>query len=115
MAEVLIVFDAIAQGASEYHAALGYYPESTYGAENLADFSDLYANLYLVDLADPNVTMGIIANFKSSLDLDSIDASASGYGELVMLVAYDNITGYSKSWTLAQSNIDAIYMPKGGH
>ena len=115
MSEVLIVFDAIAQGASEYHAAMGYFPYSTYGAPNLAVFSDLYADLYLVDLANPNVNMGIMANFKSILDLDSIGASTSGYGELVMLVSYDTITGYGKSWGLSQSNIDAIYMPKGGH
>ena len=116
MSEVLIVFDALAQGASEYHAALGYFPSPTYGTVNLARFSDLYADLYLVnDSFDTNVNVGVLANFKSTLDLDSIDASASNYGELVMIISYDNVTGYGKSWGISQSNIDAIYIPKGGH
>ena len=112
MSEVLVCFDAIAQGASEYHAALGYFPDSSYGATNLAVFSDEYANISLIDLSDSNVNIGIVADFKSHLDLDSI---TSGYGNLVMLVSYDVVGGYGKSWSLAQSNIDAMYMPKGGH
>jgi prepilin-type N-terminal cleavage/methylation domain-containing protein len=115
MSEVLIVFDALAQGASEYHAAMGYFPNSVYGPSNLALFSDLYADLYLVDQVNPNVNIGIIANFKSTLDLDTIDASSSGYGELMMIVAYNTVEGYSKSWALSQSNLDAIFIPKGGH
>ena len=112
MSEVLIVFDAIAQGASEYHAALGYFPNPSYGAVNLAQFSDLYADLYLMNFT-PAVNVGILANFKSTLDLDSIDVSASGYGELLMLVTYDNVRGYGKSWAISQSNIDAVFIPKG--
>jgi type II secretory pathway pseudopilin PulG len=115
MSEVLIVFDALAQGASEYHAAVGFFPASTYGTTNLAMFSELYANLYLVDQVDRNINLGISANFKFPLDLDSIDASTSGYGELLMLVTYDTVAGYGKSWAITQSNIDAIYIPKGGH
>jgi len=114
MSEVLIVFDALAQGASEYHAALGFFPDPSYNTTNLAEFSNLYAELYLVNFT-PAANIGILANFKSTLDLDSIDTSTSGYGELVMLVTYDNVTGYGKSWVVTQSNIDAIYIPKGGH
>ena len=113
MSEVLVCFDAIAQGASEYHAALGYFPDPSYGTANLAVYSEEYANLALIGL-DPNVNIGIIADFKSTLDLDSIDVSSSGYGELVMHITYD-AGGYGKSWVLSQSNIDAVYMPKGGH
>jgi prepilin-type N-terminal cleavage/methylation domain-containing protein len=112
MSEVLIVFDAIAQGASEYHAAMGFFPNPSYGAANLAEFSNLYADLYLVNLT-PAVNIEILANFKSTLDLDSIDVSASGYGELLMLVTYDNVRGYGKSWAISQSNIDAVFIPKG--
>ena len=114
MSEVLIVLDALAQGASEYHAALGYFPNPSYGAVNLAQFSDLYADLYLMNFT-PAVNVGILANFKSTLDLDSIGASTSGYGELLMLVTYDNVNGYDKSWAISQSNIDGIFIPKGGH
>jgi type IV pilus assembly protein PilA len=113
MSEVLTAFDAIAQGASEYHAAMGYFPNSSYTAHNLADFSEEYANLTLTDLT-PAENMGIVATFKSTLDLT---ATTPDFGQLEMILTYDPATGYGKAWALAPpaTTIDAIYMPKGGH
>jgi len=114
MSEVLSVFDAIAQGATEYHSAVGIFPDQSYGSVNLASFSDLYADVTLVNGADRNNVMMIRATFKSNLDLDSIDTSPSTYGQLDMEVTYDVTTGYGKSWDLSSSEIDAMYIPKGG-
>ena len=79
---------------------------------NITQRWDFFQILYLVNLT-PAVNIEILANFKSTLDLDSIDVSASGYGELLMLVTYDNVRGYGKSWAISQSNIDAVFIPKG--
>ena len=35
--EVVAAFDAIAQGANEYHAVMGFFPSEDYGTQNLAD------------------------------------------------------------------------------
>jgi prepilin-type N-terminal cleavage/methylation domain-containing protein len=114
MSEVVAAFDAIAQGASEYHAAMGYFPDSSYTAHNLADFSEGYANITLNNV-DPNVTIGIRADFKANLNLKTLLTAANDYGHLTMQITYDNTTGYGKAWTLSQSDIDAVYYPKGGH
>jgi type IV pilus assembly protein PilA len=114
MAEVITAFDAIAQGASEYHAAMGYFPNQSYTAYNLADFSEEYATITLTNLTTPALNIGIVAAFKSNLDLTAITAD---FGQLEMIVTYDNTTGYGKTWALSPpaTTIDALYMPKGGH
>ena len=113
MSEVIAAIDAIAQGASEYHAAMGYFPDESYTTRNLADFSELYANITLANLT-PAENIVIVANFKSTLDLT---ATTSDSGQLGMIVTYDTTTGYGKAWALSPpaTTIDAIYMPKGGH
>ena len=114
MSEVLSVFDAVAQGAVEYHSAVGFFPDSSYGCVNLASFSNQYANLTLVNGADSNIEIMIRATFKSNLDLDRTDTSPSTFGQLDMDVTSDSATGYGKSWNLSSSTIDAMYIPKGG-
>jgi type IV pilus assembly protein PilA len=114
MSEVLTVFDAIAQGGTEYHASMGFFPNQSYGSVNLASFSNLYADLALINGADRNSAMMIRATFTSNLDLDSTDTSPSTYGQLDMEVTYDSTTGYGKRWDLSSSTIDAMYLPKGG-
>ena len=69
MSEVVVAFDAIAIGANEYHAVLGYYPSASYGAANLAFFPHDYAALTLHDTGDSDYSLAIIANFNPSLDL----------------------------------------------
>jgi prepilin-type N-terminal cleavage/methylation domain-containing protein len=110
--EVLTVFDAIAQGASEYHASMGFFPNQSYGCVNLASFSNYYADVTLINGADRNNAMTIRATFKSNLDLDSTDTSPSTYGQLDMEVTYDATTGYGKRWDAVSSIIDAMYIPK---
>jgi type IV pilus assembly protein PilA len=110
MSEVLAAFDAIAQGASEYHASMGYFPNSSYTSHNLADFSEEYANITLTDLTAAE-NIGIVAVFKSTLDLT---AATPDFGQLEMILTYNTVTGYRKAWALSApaTTIDAIYMPK---
>lgn len=109
--EVLAAFDAIAQGASEYHAVLGFFPAASYTAQNLASFSEDYATITLVDGTNRNFNIRIAAAFNSKLDLTKYDA---GFGQLEMLVTYDVNTGYEKRWNLDPlvTTIDAIYLPR---
>jgi type IV pilus assembly protein PilA len=113
MSEVIAAIDAIAQGATEYHAAMGYFPDESYTSRNLADFSELYANITLANLT-PAENIGIVANFKPALDLTALTSDS---GQLEMIVTYNMTTGYGKAWALSppETTIDAIYMPKGGH
>ena len=110
MSEVLTAMDAIAQGAAEYHSVLSFFPDDSYGSHNLARFSEEYADIGLAN-ASSSAEIMIIAAFKANLDLRKTDAA---YGNLAMRVIYDSATGYGKSWDLAQTTIDAIYIPKGG-
>jgi type IV pilus assembly protein PilA len=112
MTEVLSAMDAIAQGASEYHSALSFFPDASYGSNELARFSQEYATIDIVNGLNSNEIL-IEAAFKANLDLTKID-TLSTYGELVMRVNYDSATGYGKSWDLTQTTIDAMYMPKAG-
>jgi prepilin-type N-terminal cleavage/methylation domain-containing protein len=111
MSEVLAAIDAIAQGASEYHGVTGYFPEASYTAGNLANFSQEYANIQLIDEPDRNTDIRIRSTFNANLDLTEI---TSDYGQLDMVVSYDTSTGYDKQWDLNQTNttIDPIYIPK---
>jgi type IV pilus assembly protein PilA len=68
MTEVLTAMDAIAQGAAEYYSSMAYFPDDSYGSNNLARFSELYANIDLAD-ASSSAEILIIAAFKSNLDL----------------------------------------------
>ncbi|OGP53715.1 MAG: hypothetical protein A2Y65_01345 [Deltaproteobacteria bacterium RBG_13_52_11] len=112
MSEVVSAFDAIAQGATEYHSAIGYFPDQTYGATNLADFSDLYANIYLMNLT-PAENIEIQANFKSNLNLKTLIPGGVGdYGHLVMQITYNQTTGYAKAYPISAQDIDAIYIPR---
>jgi prepilin-type N-terminal cleavage/methylation domain-containing protein len=117
MSEVVTAFDAIAQGATEYHGAMGFFPDETYGTTNLADFSQVYANITLANQT-PAVNIAIRAAFTSNLNLKTLmPGNSSDFGHLTMEVAYDTANGYSKTWVLIEPNtdIDAIYIPKGGH
>jgi prepilin-type N-terminal cleavage/methylation domain-containing protein len=117
MSEVVTAFDAIAQGATEYHAAMGYFPDQSYTAQNLADFSEEYATITLNALSNAFVNIGIMAAFKSNLNLKIVSSGAGDYGRLTMRVTYDQTSGYAKEWiaTTPDTDIDAVYVPKGGH
>lgn len=110
ISEVLTAMDAIAQGAAEYYSSMAYFPDDSYGSNNLARFSEEYANISLVN-ASSSAEILIVAAFKNNLDLTKTGASN---GNLAMRVAYDGATGYSKRWDLVQTTIDAMYIPRGG-
>lgn len=112
MSEVLNAFDAVATGANEYHAVLGYFPSESYGANNLAFFPVEYAAININNLSDINYNISIVANFTSDLNLESI--TASDYGKLTMVITYDTDEGYLKTWALTspRTTIDAMFIPK---
>jgi prepilin-type N-terminal cleavage/methylation domain-containing protein len=110
MSEVLAALDAIATGAGEYHSAVGYYPFATYGCNNLAYYSVAYADIILEDSSDRNYYLNVKSNFTSALNLETL--SPSNYGRLVMELSYNETTGYSKTWSISASEIDAMFMPR---
>jgi prepilin-type N-terminal cleavage/methylation domain-containing protein len=115
MSEVVAAFDAIAQGASEYHAVMGFFPDESYTALNLASFSERLADITIVTQSlDANFYIRIRAVFNANLDLTEYDAATCG--NLEMLLTYDIDKGYIKTWDLnpAVTTIDAIYMPRTG-
>ena len=111
MSEVLAAIDAIAQGASEYYSVMGFFPDESYTADNLANFSQYYATITLVNEADPFTSIRVRSAFTAALDLTDIDA---GNGQLDMIISYSIITGYSKQWDLnpANTTVDAIFIPR---
>ena len=112
MSEVVAAFDAIAQGLSEYHAVMGYFPDQSYTAQNLASFSERFATITIINGSDPNVNVKIRAAFNINLDLTD---DPSTYGNLDMLVEYSLDKGYQKTWDLSTPGIiDAIYLPRTG-
>jgi prepilin-type N-terminal cleavage/methylation domain-containing protein len=113
MSEVLAAFDAIAQGASEYHAVIGFFPDATnYTAEDLASFDERFADITIQNGTDPDFNIRVRAVFNANLDLTR---AAAGSGQLDMLITYDATSGYTKSWDIVTSSIDSIFIPRGGH
>lgn len=110
MSEVLNAFDAIATGANEYHAVLAYFPSLSYGANNLAFFPEEYATIVLNDRSDRNYNISIVANFRSTLNLESV--TPGDYGKLTMVITYNTTTGYVKTWALSNTTIDAMFIPR---
>lgn len=108
MSEVLSAMDAIAEGASEYHAVLSYFPSASYGSDNLAQFSEEYADIDIVDGASSDEIL-VQAVFNANLDLTDV---AAGSGQLTMRINFNITSGYVKDWDLTQSTIDAVFMPK---
>jgi hypothetical protein len=87
---------------------LGFFPSQSYGANNLAFFSEEYATLSLHNSGDKNYSIVIAANFKPTLDLTVL----AGEGELWMQVSYNTTTGYMKTWALSNSTVDAMFIPR---
>lgn len=113
VSEVLAALDAIAQGATEYHSVMGFFPDATsYTTQDLANFSEEYAAITIVNESDPATSIRIRSAFKANLDLTDLDAGT--YGQLDMIVSYSITTGYGKQWDLnpASTTIDAIFIPR---
>jgi prepilin-type N-terminal cleavage/methylation domain-containing protein len=111
LSEVLYAFDAIATGASEYYSSMGAFPDASYTAQNLADFSQEYATITLVNGSDSS-NMVIRAAFNANLDLTAYDPAT--FGQLEMRVSYNSNTGFEKIWDLSSgaTTIDAVYIPR---
>jgi prepilin-type N-terminal cleavage/methylation domain-containing protein len=112
LSEVLYIFDAVATGATEYYSAIGHFPDASYTAYNLASFNDTYAQITLVNGADPYSDMEIQAAFNDNLDLTEYEDST--FGQLQMRVSYDPAKGYVKTWEISApaTTIDAVFIPK---
>jgi prepilin-type N-terminal cleavage/methylation domain-containing protein len=106
MSEVVAAFDAIAQGASEYHGVMGRFPRASganpYTTQDLASFSEKFATITLVDGTDANYDMKISAVFNSNLDLTD-DGNPAVCGQLDMILTYD---------LNAPNMIDAVFIPR---
>jgi len=113
MSEVVAAFDAISQGAAEYHGSMGYFPSASggYTSQDLASFTEHYARITLADGTDANFDIKISAVFNANLDLTDVDPLS--FGQLDMILSYDLNTGYKKTWDLSTPNmIDAVYIPR---
>jgi hypothetical protein len=91
---------------------MGFFPDATsYSAQDLANFSEDYATITLVNESDPLSNVRLRCVFKNNLDLTD---TAAGNGQLEMLITYSIITGYGKQWdhNPANTTVDAIYIPK---
>jgi len=109
LSEVLNAFDAIAEAASEYHAATGGFPPASYGANNLARFPTKYADFTLENSDAGDDSINIVANFTSNLDLND---EAGNEGILRMFLTYSDATGYNKTWDTSGSTVDRKFIPR---
>jgi type IV pilus assembly protein PilA len=99
--EVTTAMDAMAQAATEYHAARGEFPAAAYNYNALAAVSTQYCSWNYTTSATATNT-NIRAQFNAALN------PVNGYN-LIMLVTYASATGYSKTY---QGNLPLKYMPK---
>jgi len=110
MTEVTAAMDAIAQAASEYHAATGFFPleNAPYAAANgvagFASVSHEYVTtwLYKVDGTGNN------CHFNALLDnLTPVQGCT-----LALNVHFAGTEGYSKIWSTSLSNVPGKFMPR---
>ena len=101
--EVTTAMDAMAQSATEYHAATGAFPLSAYNYNALAAVSVEYCSWNYLTSAEAT-NCNLTATFNSSLN--PVDTTT-----LIMLVTYDSTSGYSKIYA-DTSTIPMKYRPK---
>jgi len=104
VSEVLNAFDGIAQAASEYHAATGFFPGTD--ALTLVSFIQRYADFTVAPGTMSADHLNVVANF------DNLDLTAgAGEGVLQMNVTWGS-GGYTKTWSTTVSTVDSQYMPR---
>ena len=101
ISEVTVAMDALAQSASEYHAARGTFPLTTYDVPDLAAVSGQYSS-WNYSSSDAVNNCLLTATFLATLNPVTGDT-------LIMTVQYNAATGYSK---LYSGNLPQKYMPK---
>jgi len=99
--EVTTAMDALAQSATEYHAARGAFPAAGYTYDSLASVSTMYCN-WNYTTTDAFNNCLIRAQFNQALN------PVNGYN-LIMTVQYNSTSGYAKTYS---GNIPLKYMPK---
>jgi prepilin-type N-terminal cleavage/methylation domain-containing protein len=99
--EVTTAMDAIAQAATEYHAAREAFPTANYNYNALAAVSTAYCS-WNYETGQPLGNANIRAQFNTALN------PVNGYN-LIMLITYAPGTGYSKIY---MGNLPLKYMPK---
>jgi prepilin-type N-terminal cleavage/methylation domain-containing protein len=99
--EVTTAMDAMAQAATEYHAARGSFPAANYNYNALAAVSVQYCT-WNYQTSTINTNTNIAAQFNAALN------PVNGYN-LIMLVTYAPASGYSKTY---MGNLPLKYMPK---
>jgi type IV pilus assembly protein PilA len=107
--EVTTALDALSQAATQYHASTGYFPDQTADSNyaNCSAFaavSTSYVGSWAYATSTNTANCNFIATFNAALN------PVSGC-TLIMDIAYQASTGYSKTWNTA-STINAKYMPR---
>jgi type IV pilus assembly protein PilA len=100
ISEVTTAMDALAQSASEYHAARGAFPAAGYAYTDLATVSTAYA-AWAYGTTAPATVCTLTATLGN---LNPVTGCT-----LIMTVTFDPATGYSKTYS---GTLGAKYMPK---
>jgi type IV pilus assembly protein PilA len=103
LSEVSNAFDALATAVSEYHAAMGNWPQYAGAAiDQLVALPNRRATIqYTASAAGWTTYTGTIANIATAVNGDT----------LIMNISYAQATGYTKVWDPA-STLDNKYMPR---
>jgi type IV pilus assembly protein PilA len=99
--EVTTAMDAMAQASTEYHAARGEFPATSYSYTSLAAVSTEYCT-WAYSTSDAANNCNLTATFSSTLN-------PVVNNTLIMTVTYNSSTGYSKAYS---GNLPLKYMPK---
>lgn len=100
ISEVTTAMDALAQSASEYHAARGAFPASGYATTDLASVSTAYSTWAYASAA-PATVCTLTATFQNLNPVNNCT--------LIMTITFNSNTGYSKVYS---GDLGAKYMPK---
>jgi prepilin-type N-terminal cleavage/methylation domain-containing protein len=105
LAEVSTAMDALAQAASEYHAAAGFFPDDTGFYANIDAFAAVsrgYVASWTYNLGASNNE----ANFTAVLNLTPVNGNT-----MIMSIHYVPAVGYTKVWDPAMT-LPEKYRPK---
>ena len=105
LTEVSTAMDALAQGALEYHAAEGFFPDNTGAYANVAAFAVVsrdYVDSWTYNLGASNNE----ANFIAQLNLTPVNGDT-----MIMSITYMPDSGYRKGWDPAMT-LPMKYRPK---
>jgi len=109
--EVSAAMDALATAASEYHASVGKFPDDADAYVNVSGFAavstDYVSGWNYIPGADRNLT----ASFYANINVTAAFTTPS-QNNIVMNVIYNPVSGYSKVWDDARSDIENKYLPK---